>query len=183
MDVVVRHCARTRARRRQLLAALLASVLLGACGWPGHDDSVHTRIPHLSLHALDAPSIAADPRTGKTVVLNFWATWCAPCRKEMASLQRLSDALDPARFAVIGVSVDEDRNLAREAVARHGWRFARYHDTLREARDALGIDTLPRSYVIAPDGHILRVVEGAFDWGSREAVALVGELAASHPPH
>lgn len=168
---------------RVAIIAVLSGALLGACDSHGTGAADGGRMPQLRLHALDTTAEATDPRQGKTVILNFWATWCAPCRKEMASLQRLAEALDPARFAVIGVSVDEDRNLAREAVARHGWRFARFHDSLHEARDALQIETLPRSYIVAPDGHILRVVDGAFDWGSREAVALVDALATAHPPH
>lgn len=170
-------------RLRNLAIAGLLTVLLGACGSHSGGDTQRERIPNLRLHALDATAGASDPRLGKTVILNFWATWCAPCRKEMASLQRLSDTLDSTRFAVIGISVDDDPNLVREAVARYGWRFARYHDSQREARDALAIDTLPRSYIVAADGHILRVINGALDWGSEEAAARVRALAAAHPAH
>ena len=50
---------------------------------------------------------------GKVLVINFWATWCAPCRKEMPVLQDLNNRLDKKRYAVIGVSVDSDINLVR----------------------------------------------------------------------
>lgn len=181
MDVVVTRHVMGGVRCRLGVTVVLSIALLGACGMHDGAETVPERIPNLHLHPLGTPSDGSDPRHGKTVVLNFWATWCGPCRKEMASLQRLADTLDPARFAVIGISVDEDRNLAREAVTRHGWRFAAYHDTQREARDALQIDTLPRSYIVAPDGHVLQVVNGALDWGSPDAVVLVGRLASAHP--
>src|SRR5581483_9593455 len=83
----------------------------------------------LSLHALDGSAISTASFRGRIVVMNFWATWCAPCRAEMDALQKLADDLDPHRFAVIGVSVDNDVNLVQESTLRHDWRFARFVDT------------------------------------------------------
>lgn len=93
----------------------------------------------------------------KTLLINFWATWCAPCRDEMPGLQRLSDNLDPERFLVIGISVDEDRNLVREFMLHYDIRFLNFQDEkLRLASDLLGIKTFPETFIVSPSGVITR---------------------------
>ena len=99
---------------------------------------------------------------GKTLVINFWATWCAPCREEMPALQKLSDRLDPERFSVIGISVDEDRNLVREFMLQYEIRFPNYQDdNLRLASEILGIRTFPVTFVVSPRGVITRRISEA----------------------
>jgi len=102
---------------------------------------------------------------GKTLLINFWATWCAPCRNEMPDLQRLSDSLDRDRFAVIGISIDEDSNLVREFLLEYGIRFANYQDReQRLATGLLGIQALPATFIVAADGAILSRVTGERAW-------------------
>ena len=94
---------------------------------------------------------------GKTLLINFWATWCAPCREEMPALQKLSDNLDPEHFMVIGISVDEDRNLIREFILQYGIGFPNFQDDkLRLASDLLGIKTFPETFLVSPRGVITR---------------------------
>ncbi len=100
---------------RTLLLALTA-LLLVACAEEQGEGWVDNG-PQLGLVELaplpDAPAETAVPKValsdfhGKTLIINFWATWCAPCREEMPALQSLSEQLDPRRYTVIGVSVDE----------------------------------------------------------------------------
>jgi len=99
---------------------------------------------------------------GKTLLINFWATWCAPCREEMPVLQKLSDSLDPEGFAVIGISVDEDRNLIREFLLQYEIRFPNYQDDkLRLASELLGIKTFPETFIVSPRGVITRRISEA----------------------
>lgn len=94
---------------------------------------------------------------GKTLLINFWATWCTPCRSEMPVLQQLSDSLDPERFAVIGVSVDEDSNLIREFMLQYKISFHNFQDDdYRLASDLLGIKTYPQTFIVSPQGVITR---------------------------
>jgi thiol-disulfide isomerase/thioredoxin len=124
-------------------------------------------LPDLQLVGLDGTVTPLSAYAGRVVVLNFWATWCAPCRAEMDSLERLARSVDPRRLTVLGVSVDEDANLVREHVLRNDWTFARFIDRDRStAHGRLRIDTLPRTFVIAPNGTTTAVVSGARDWSS-----------------
>jgi len=102
---------------------------------------------------------------GKTLLVNFWATWCVPCRNEMPNLQKLSDALDPERFAVIGVSVDEDANLAREFILQYKIRFHNFQDNeFQLASDLLGIETYPQTFIVSPRGIITRRISKIISW-------------------
>jgi thiol-disulfide isomerase/thioredoxin len=122
-------------------------------------------MPDLDLVGLEGGPQRWSPRSGRVVVINFWATWCAPCRREMDSLERLAALGEAAGIEVVGVSVDDDPNLVREHVRRNGWAFARFIDHGRVAsRGRLGIQALPRTYVVGPDGRIALVVDGPRDW-------------------
>lgn len=99
---------------------------------------------------------------GKTLLINFWATWCAPCREEMPGLQKLSDDLDPKRFAVIGISVDDDSNLVREFMLQYDIRFPNFQDDkLRLASALLGITSYPETFIVSPRGLITRRISEA----------------------
>lgn len=101
----------------------------------------------------------------KTLLINFWATWCTPCRKEMPDLQQLNDALDQNRYAVIGVSVDEDINLVREFLLQHQIRFPVFQDNnFRLASEMLGIETYPDTFIVSPQGTITKRINGIIRW-------------------
>lgn len=117
------------------------------------------------LQALESLPLLGDARpdlAGKTLLINFWATWCAPCREEMPLLQQLSDRLDPARYAVIGVAVDEDANLVREFLLQFEIRFTNFQDATGDlATTRLGLATFPQTFVVSPQGVITRRIDEA----------------------
>jgi cytochrome c biogenesis protein CcmG, thiol:disulfide interchange protein DsbE len=166
------------------LAALLAGLLLAGCGEravPGA--AVGERFPELRLAALgDArkqggPLPALAP-AGRDVVLNVWATWCEPCRKEMASLEALARARG-RDLEVVGLSVDEDANLAREFLLKQGVSFANFNDPGgRVALDVLGVSALPQTFVIARDGTLVARITGPRDWAGDEIRVAVRDALA-----
>jgi thiol-disulfide isomerase/thioredoxin len=119
---------------------------------------------------------------GRAVLLNLWATWCAPCRAEMPSLDKLEAADGDSRFQVVAVNVDTAR-LDKRGAFLDGIgvkRLVRYADpsgdafeTLRKDGKALG---LPVTLVIDKHGCEVGAVEGGVKWDSAQAQALVGAL-------
>jgi thiol-disulfide isomerase/thioredoxin len=119
---------------------------------------------------------------GRAVLLNLWATWCAPCRAEMPALDRLEAAKGGPGFEVVAVNVDTAR-LERRAAFLDGMgvkTLVRYADpsgdvfeTLRKDGKALG---LPVTLVIDKNGCEVASVEGGAKWDSAEAQALVAAL-------
>ncbi|MDX9740367.1 MAG: TlpA disulfide reductase family protein [Gammaproteobacteria bacterium] len=164
---------------RPVLTLLLLPLLL-ACGrGPAGDDLIEGRFfPPLvvqSLYGSERKAIV-DYR-GRMVILNVWATWCPPCRRELPSLQRLQDRLDPSQYVVLGLSVDDDADFAREYLLERGIHFENFIDAGgRDARRLLGIRAYPDTFVISPDGVLLRSIAGERDW---DAPTLVQALEAA----
>jgi len=153
-----------RARRR-LLGGALGVLLVGACG---RDVPTHAitpaHFPALALLDVDGAPARLAPPLARATLVNFWATWCTPCRAEMASLESLSRAVYP-ELEVIGVSVDVDRNLVREFLRKQRIGFANYLDPgSRAARTPLALAVLPETFLVAADGSVLARTRGARRW-------------------
>jgi peroxiredoxin len=120
------------------------------------------------------------------VLLNIWATWCAPCRVEMPSIERLYRELGPRGLAVVAVSIDDPdtddaiRDFAREL----GLTFEILHDAPGAIQRAYQTTGVPETFVIGPDGVIRKKVIGAADWASAANRALFASLLdeAAAPP-
>ena len=142
--------------------------------------------PLQSIESLPLLGAAAPQLEDKTLLINFWATWCAPCREEMPSLQRLSERLDPDRFAVIGVSVDEDANLVREFLLQYQIEFPNYLDADKKlASDRLGLLSYPQTFIVSPDGVITQRIDQAIpeDWDFfNNLTGSESEARSSKPP-
>jgi thiol-disulfide isomerase/thioredoxin len=128
--------------------------------------------------AADRPLTLADYK-GKTVLLNFWATWCAPCVKEMPSLDRLQAEMGKDKFVVLPLSLDgptrpkvapfyQDRKLTNLGI---------YFDKSKKTMQALDVSILPTSILIDAQGRELGRIEGEADWEKPEALALVKAAA------
>lgn len=127
--------------------------------------------PDLPLVSLDGEVRQLSDFKGKLVILNVWATWCAPCRKELPSLESLAKLLGDQRFAVFGLSIDDDRLLVSEYLSDKGIRLPIYF--MREGvldYAALGVNVFPYTFVITADGKLAAVYAGERVWNSAEMV-------------
>lgn len=124
------------------------------------------QFPSFMLDFIANSNDAAHSWQGKMLVLNIWATWCAPCRREMPGLDRLSKALDPQRFAVIGLSADADVLLASEFLTQNGITFANFFDQNGKLSRRLGLQVYPETFVISQDRTLVRRLTGLHDWDS-----------------
>lgn len=122
---------------------------------------------------------------GRTILLNLWATWCAPCREEMPWLAALHEAKADDRFAVVAVSID-DRDGARpeEFLAATGATALAYHreptlTLFRSLRQAGLVDGMPTTLLVAQDGCAAGVLAGAAAWDSQDAATLVDAALAA----
>ena len=117
----------------------------------------------------------ADYR-GKAVLVNFWATWCAPCREEMPSMEALRVAMKDKPFAVLAVNVGEGARAARGFGEKMGLGFPLLLDADTRTTKAWGARILPASFVVGPDGRIRYSYYGAIDWSAAEVRAAIEGL-------
>lgn len=152
-----------------MLGGIMVILAITACTPPPAADRLQQGqlFPPLVLTDFDGTKVAIDSYRGRFVVFNVWATWCAPCRKELPALQSLSETLDSRQFAVIALSVDADQHLAQEYLTEMGINFARFIDNdKRISHDLLGIRMYPDTFLISADGMLVQKISGERDWAS-----------------
>ena len=156
-----------------------ASLLLAG---DAHADSVRflpwkePTAPPLALNDLfGRPHTLADYR-GSVVLLNFWATWCAPCREEMTSMRALQTRLAGRPFVILLVNYGEARTRISEFVKRESLAFPILLDPNQEAPRAWRVRVLPSSFLMDADGRVRYGVIGEIDWANVETANIVQEL-------
>ncbi|MBV8766240.1 MAG: TlpA family protein disulfide reductase [Hyphomicrobiales bacterium] len=116
---------------------------------------------------------------GKTVLVNIWATWCIPCRQEMPALDKLAGDLDPSKFEVVPINVDQrnpdkPRAFLQEIGVKHlDYFYDQSVNVFQDLKAATKVEGLPVSVLIGADGCALGVINGPADWASQDATALV----------
>jgi peroxiredoxin len=132
--------------------------------------------PALSLRDVDGRVHALKAYRGKVVLINFWATWCEPCRQEMPSIQRLRDRLSGKGFAVLAVSVDEPDARVRQFVKQTGLDLTVVMDPGKTVTRNWGVRYLPVSFIVGADGRIRYRVVGDIDWDNDTVVGVISQL-------
>lgn len=140
-------------------------------------------VPKPLLDIISSSNVAAQSLQGKMLVLNIWATWCPPCRREMPSLNRLSSLLDPKRFSVVGISIDADTLLVSEFLLKNGIGFSNINDPGGKVMRQLGLQVYPETFVIAPDRTLVRRMSGWHEWSSPDMVASIEALYVAQQQH
>jgi len=172
--------------------ALLAALCLGAGPLP--DAALYKAAdvapprdprpaPDFHMRAPDGTNVALADLGGKVVVLNFWATWCQPCVKELPALQALADRHAAEGLAVVAVNVDrKDPGDVADYGHRLGLSFALPLDPDGAVRDAYRVRALPTTYLIGRDGRLAGFAMGERPWDGPATEALVRALLERGPP-
>ena len=115
---------------------------------------------------------------GKTVVLNFWATWCAPCRKEMPSLSKLQSELGDDTFEVVTIATMRNSpNSIQSFFTKIGVQNLSQHNDPKGALSrSMGVVGLPTTLIISQSGQEIGRLLGDADWASDEAIALISAI-------
>lgn len=114
---------------------------------------------------------------GKVLIVNFWATWCAPCVKEMPALDRLQAKLGGDKFQVVAINQERGgAKIAKPFAEKQGWKLALYVDPATGFYRDAKLKGLPTSLIIGKDGKELGRVEGEVEWDSPAVEKMVQDL-------
>jgi thiol-disulfide isomerase/thioredoxin len=124
-----------------------------------------------ALRGLNGPSQNLAAYRGKPLIINFWASWCGPCREEMASLERL--AWRNQYFVIIGISTDDYAEQAAGLLKKSNATISQFIDTRLQMEKMLGASRLPLTVLVDADGRVLDKVYGARQWDGADAQRLI----------
>lgn len=133
--------------------------------------------PDFLLKSLGGPKVSLNDYKGRYVLVNFWATWCIPCKMEMPSLEELHKRFPDEKLAVLPISNDMfGEKVVRPYVEANEFSFTILFDPTLKVSNRYGVVTLPTTFLVDPDGKIIGVLEGAEDWSKPETFLYFEEL-------
>lgn len=133
------------------------------------------RMPEIGLKDLQGHPVSAATLRGKVVLVDFWASWCAPCREEMPVLEHLYKTYRAQGLVIVGVSVDQQASNARTFVGRLGVTFPIIHDAQHQLAGRFAPPKMPSSYIVDRRG-VVRHVHAGFR--APDAAVLEREIKA-----
>lgn len=114
---------------------------------------------------------------GKVVLLNFWATWCPPCREEIPSMMKLNGIMAGKPFQLVAISIDEGGKPAVESFFKEsGYSLPAYLDESGASAKSYGITGVPESFIIDKNGVLVKKIIGGASWDSPEVVSILEGL-------
>ena len=119
--------------------------------------------PDFTLPSLDGPNLRLQEQRGRVVMINFWATWCGPCRVEMPHLSKLYEKYRGSGFTVLAVNIDEDPQKAASLAKQLGMRFPVLLDTEKKVSRLYDLSTMPSTVLVDRDGRVRFVHRGYRD--------------------
>ena len=136
--------------------------------------------PNFQLRDMNGRVVALSDLRGKVVLLNFWATWCGPCRIEMPAMERLYRTYDRKDFEILAVSTDaQGVAVTRPFQQENKLTFPILHDADFRVGLSYGARTLPMTFMVDREGIVRQHIFGARDWEAPEAHQLIEMLMKS----
>lgn len=129
-----------------------------------------------TLQLLNGDNITLSSLKGKVVILNFWATWCPPCREEMPSMEKLYQQYKDQGLEMLAVNLRENRNTVQQFIQQNGYTFPVPLDLNGRVGSMYGISSIPTTFIINREGMIIGRVVGSIYWDTPQVFALFDAL-------
>jgi cytochrome c biogenesis protein CcmG/thiol:disulfide interchange protein DsbE len=160
-----------------IAVALVAGVIVFEVATAGNNGNAGKPAPPLPSAVLQPPRATLADLRGKPALVNFWASWCEPCRKEAPELERLDRSLHGSA-ALVGVDYTDQADGARSFIARYGWHFPVLSDPDGVYGARYGFSGLPTTVVLDSRGRIVETLRGPqTEADFRRALAQAGQAS------
>lgn len=127
--------------------------------------------PDFTVYDMEGNAVSLSSMQGKPVVVNFWASWCGPCKSEMPDFQKAYEQHGEAvHFMIVNMTdgMQETKEKAKAYVDKQSFTFPVYYDTDMDAAMAYGVNTIPATYFVAADGSLIARANGAISLATLE---------------
>jgi thiol-disulfide isomerase/thioredoxin len=163
--------------------ALLALGLAAAAAWASAPIKPWTggATPPFELSALDGRKIELKALRGRVVLINYWATWCEPCRDEMPAIDRLRDKMKGKPFEVLAVNFGESEERVSAFVSKLNLSMPILLDPYKNSVEAWKVRGLPMTFLVDVRGRVRYWSFGERDWSEGEGLELVEKMVAEAP--
>ncbi len=156
----------------------ILALVLATQSFAGEDPPVDA--PPFSLTSLDGRELTLNDYQGKYLLVNFWATWCVPCKVEMPSLELLYRKFQKRNFAMIAVSNDIfGAQVVEPYIQAQNFTFPVGLDPKLKVSNQFGVISLPTTFLIDPQGKIIGVLNGAENWADPKTLLYFDQLLAT----
>ncbi len=128
------------------------------------------------LKDLDGNDVSLEDHRGKIILINFWATWCLPCRVEMPSMEKLYTRFKNDDFTILAIDLQEDADSVKAFKEQYKLNFPILLDSDGSVGEFYGVFSIPTTYLVDREGYIIAGAIGARDWASENAFMLINQL-------
>jgi cytochrome c biogenesis protein CcmG, thiol:disulfide interchange protein DsbE len=153
----------------------LVLLVLSGCTTGTRPPRIGSKAPDFTVQDSETKVTLSQFR-GQVVVLNFWATWCAPCVEEVPSLVEMQRRMKSKGVTVVAVSVDADQNAYKQFIQDHNVNLLTVRDPDQKSSQLYGTFKFPETYVIDRNGIMRRKFIGAVDWTDPEVTEFLSRL-------
>lgn len=167
--------------KRIVMGLTLGLMWIAGAGAAGFETRVASPAPELKAHDLTGASRTLADYRGKVVLLNFWATWCPPCQREMPSLERLRAKMAGWPLEIVAISSAETPDEVNAYLSKMKLGFPVLLDTDSSNTRRWKVFALPTTFVLDAEGRVRHVLTGPAEWDEGEALAVVESTLAALP--
>jgi cytochrome c biogenesis protein CcmG, thiol:disulfide interchange protein DsbE len=150
-------------------------VIFPSCNSGTAPPKIGTVAPDFTVQDADR-KVTLSTLRGKTVVLNFWASWCGPCIAETPSLVAMSRKMRDHNVVVLAVSIDDDDSAYHRFIKEQGMDMMTVRDADKKSNDLYGTHVFPETYIIDRNGVLRRKVIGEMNWTAQEMTEYLTKL-------
>lgn len=142
------------------LQTLLLALCLAWFSTPTQSKEINQPAPNFTLKSIAGSNLKLSEYRGQVILLNFWASWCGPCRQEMPILESLHNRYKDLGFTVLGVNVEKDPSKAQEYLKEVSVTFPILLDTQNSTSELYNVEAMPTTVIIDRDGNMRYLHKG-----------------------